>query len=284
MIKFSEMFYSIQGEGRWLGTPSVFLRTFGCNFECRGFGQGKDKSKWLPKNKMPHVVDPNIHKYTSYDQLPVAEIGCDTSATWSMLYLHLTQQVPYQELAKKLVDIIPKKTWTDNFQDTHFIMTGGEPMLWQKKIPDLLRQKEFKNLKHITFETNGSKKVSKDFIDFFNNELNHVHVTFAVSPKLSISGEPWNKAINPTAINSYRNIINQELFFKFVVSDKQDIDEVHKAYQEFNIPVPVYLMPCGGTKGELEKTEVCVANLALENGFRFSPRAHVNIFGNKWGT
>ncbi len=284
MIKYSEFFYSIQGEGRWLGTPSVFLRTFGCNFECRGFGQGPDKSKWLPRDKMPHAVDPNIKKYTSYDQLPVAQIGCDTSATWSMLYHHLAQQVPNEELADKIVDIIPKKTWHTNFQDTHFIITGGEPLLWQRKIPDLLKQKKFYDLKHITFETNGSKKLSDDFINFFNEELNHVHVTFAVSPKLSISGEPWNKAINPAAIETYRNIANQELFFKFVVSHERDIEEVQKAYMEFNVQVPIYLMPCGGTKGELEKTEVRVANLALEHGFKFSPRAHVNIFGNKWGT
>ena len=65
-IKYSEAFYSIQGEGRWVGTPSVFLRMFGCNFECRGFGQGRDQSKWLPKDQMPHVTDPNRLKYKSY--------------------------------------------------------------------------------------------------------------------------------------------------------------------------------------------------------------------------
>jgi 7-carboxy-7-deazaguanine synthase len=37
-IKIAELFYSIQGEGRYMGVPSVFLRTFGCNFKCAGFG------------------------------------------------------------------------------------------------------------------------------------------------------------------------------------------------------------------------------------------------------
>ena len=41
-IHYSELFYSIQGEGRYTGVPSVFLRTFGCNFKCRNFGRDKD--------------------------------------------------------------------------------------------------------------------------------------------------------------------------------------------------------------------------------------------------
>ena len=81
-IKYSEAFYSIQGEGVHMGTPSVFLRLFGCNFECNGFGQGRDKSKWVPKDQMPHVTDPNRLNYKSYAELPVSHIGCDSSASW----------------------------------------------------------------------------------------------------------------------------------------------------------------------------------------------------------
>ena len=40
-IKIAELFYSIQGEGRYMGVPSVFLRTFGCNFKCAGFGMSR---------------------------------------------------------------------------------------------------------------------------------------------------------------------------------------------------------------------------------------------------
>ena len=66
MIRYSEIFYSIQGEGRWMGTPSVFIRLFGCNFECRGFGQGRDQSKWVIRESMPHKIDPKIDKYKSF--------------------------------------------------------------------------------------------------------------------------------------------------------------------------------------------------------------------------
>ena len=43
-LKISEIFYSAQGEGRFVGVPSVFLRTFGCNFTCGGFGMKVDYS------------------------------------------------------------------------------------------------------------------------------------------------------------------------------------------------------------------------------------------------
>jgi 7-carboxy-7-deazaguanine synthase len=33
-MKISEIFYSIQGEGMYTGIPSIFIRTFGCNYKC----------------------------------------------------------------------------------------------------------------------------------------------------------------------------------------------------------------------------------------------------------
>ena len=50
-LRYSEMFYSVQGEGKFVGVPSVFLRLFGCNFECPGFGQ--ERGKLLPRDEMP---------------------------------------------------------------------------------------------------------------------------------------------------------------------------------------------------------------------------------------
>ena len=40
-LRYSEAFYSVQGEGRFVGVPSVFLRTFGCNFRCMNFGHSR---------------------------------------------------------------------------------------------------------------------------------------------------------------------------------------------------------------------------------------------------
>ena len=71
-LRHSEMFYSIQGEGKFVGVPSVFLRLFGCNFECPGFGQERDKPL-IPRDEMPWK-NIDISKYDSIADLPVMHI------------------------------------------------------------------------------------------------------------------------------------------------------------------------------------------------------------------
>jgi len=276
-IKYSEIFYSIQGEGRWVGTPSVFIRLFGCNFECRGFGQGRDKSKWVPKEEMPHVIDPNRLNYKSYEDLPVPTIGCDTSATWSHLYKHIATNEESSVVAKKAVDMTAYKAWGN----THLILTGGEPMLWQRAIPDLLSQREFDTLSYMTIETNATQKLKPEFKDYLIKR--NAHITWSCSPKLSISGEDWKDAIKPDVVQDYASIPNSDLYLKFVVQDNEDIKEVKTAHGVLG-NFPVYLMPVGGTVEGLELTEKQVAEMALKYGYKFSPRLHVNLFGNAWGT
>ena len=77
-IKVSEIFFSLQGEGLYTGVPSVFIRTFGCNFRCKGFG--------IPEGeKFPTEVDEIIlnlkkHPEWTYDSLPLVKTGCDSYA------------------------------------------------------------------------------------------------------------------------------------------------------------------------------------------------------------
>ena len=51
-LRYSEAFYSVQGEGKFVGVPSVFLRTFGCNFRCMNFGLSRDEPMRDEKHKM----------------------------------------------------------------------------------------------------------------------------------------------------------------------------------------------------------------------------------------
>jgi organic radical activating enzyme len=298
-IRYSEMFYSIQGEGKFMGTPSVFFRTFGCNFECRGFGQ--PRGNFIPIEQMPHNLDPKAdpdhpEAYKTFEELPVSHIGCDTSASWSHKYKHLAPWDDVSTVAKKLVALTPEGKWTcDNGQDVHLVITGGEPLMWQKQLAALLLQPEFKDIKNVTFETNGTQPLKDELINCmlhmgFSPERDIEYLTkftWSVSPKLTSSGEKWEDAIKPETLAKYYGLPGRNFYFKFVVSDEQDIEEVRKAMEEYHkeeIFSDVYLMPCGATQEGQAKTSRQVAELAMKNGYKYSPRLHVELFGNAWGT
>jgi organic radical activating enzyme len=69
-LKVSELFYSLQGEGRYMGAPSVFLRTFGCNFKCAGFG--------MPQGELSAEADTvaqRVGEFKDYRELPLVSTG-----------------------------------------------------------------------------------------------------------------------------------------------------------------------------------------------------------------
>ena len=292
-IRYSEIFHSVQGEGRWVGVPSVFFRVFGCNFHCHGFGQGRDKSKWLKPEEMPYSTQ-DLSELKNIKDLPVVDIGCDASASWSTRYKHLVDWEPIDKIAKEIISYTPENKWIcSTGQDIHFVITGGEPMLWQRETQQLLRQPVFRDLKNITIETNCTQPFKENFDKFMHGltagdyTKHPVHVTWSTSPKLSISGEKWEKAIKPEVARQYSEIPNTHLYFKFVVEDEKDLEEVdmaRKAYADAGVEADIYLMAVGATVEGQSKTAKQVADLCLKYGFKYSPRLHVDLFGNKWGT
>jgi len=292
-IRYSEIFYSVQGEGRFVGVPSVFFRVFGCNFHCHGFGQGRDRSKWLKPEEMPYATQ-DLSNVKHVSELPVVEIGCDASASWSNRYKDLVNWDDVSKIAKDVTAYTPQNKWTcDNGQDVHFIITGGEPMLWQRETQQLLRQPEFDDLKNITIETNCTQPFKESFDKFLHGLVagdytkDPVHINWSTSPKLSISGEKWERAIRPDVAKQYASIPNTHLYYKFVVQDEQDLDEVNRArdeYQKAGVDADIWLMPMGATQEGQAKTASQVAEMAMKHGFKYSPRLHVDLFGNKWGT
>ena len=84
-IKIAELFYSIQGEGRYMGVPSVFLRTFGCNFKCAGFGMAKGES-----SSEVEAIAKRISEFKSYEELPLVSTGCDSYASWDPRFKDLS--------------------------------------------------------------------------------------------------------------------------------------------------------------------------------------------------
>ena len=279
-LKVSELFYSIQGEGRYMGVPSVFLRTYGCNFTCGGFG--------MPKGEISSerdVIAIKADDYTDYKSLPLVSTGCDSYASWDPRFKHLSPVLTTVSIVDSIMDILPHKRWMDE----HLVITGGEPLLgWQRAYPELLSNEKMRGLKEITFETNGTQELSQDLSVYLqqwkiNREKNAQ--TFSVSPKLSISGEKWEEAICPSIIRQYETV--GFVYLKFVIATKEDALEADKAVKEFRnggFRGPVYFMPCGGVESLYNLNAKNVAIEAMNRGYRYSDRLQVPLFKNEWGT
>lgn len=275
-LKVAELFYSIQGEGRYMGVPSVFLRTFGCNFKCAGFG--------MPAGQLSeeaNAVDPS--KYSSYNELPLVSTGCDSYASWDPRFKHLSPMLGTDAVADAIVDTLPFKEW----REEHLVITGGEPLLgWQRAYPDLLEHPKMQSLKEITFETNGTQELTKDFKEFLSDGyLDSRELTFSVSAKLSCSGEARNEAIRPDIVCSYEDF--GYTYLKFVIATEADAEEALETldiYRAEGFTGPCYLMPVGGVESVYTLNNRRVAELAMANGLRYSDRLQVPLFKNEWGT
>jgi 6-pyruvoyltetrahydropterin 2'-reductase len=282
-IKVAELFYSLQGEGQYLGTPSVFLRVFGCNFKCAGFSMPRGQ---LSEERL--AIDPD--KYTKYDDLPLVHTGCDSYASWDPRFKHLSPLLEITEIVDRMQEILPDGKFGP---DKHLILTGGEPLLgWQKAYIELFEElhKRDMNLTHITFETNGTQPLRGELIDWFmtNPYYPSLDVTFSVSSKLPSSGEAWEDAIKPEIIHDYFNTSNLT-YFKWVVSNQEDYEDVLRAIDVYGKTlqmdrIPVYIMPAGGTTMHYDQNERWVANLCMKHGWRYTPRLQVQLWKNAWGT
>ena len=124
------------------------------------------------------------------------------------------------------------------------------------------------DLKNVTFETNTTQKLHDSFRDYLNNQRRFT-VTWSCSPKLSVSGEPWDTAIKPEVASDYNSVEGSDLYLKFVVADRTDIDEAGRAVSEYRkagVQCPVYLMPLGGRSEEYNPNVQEVANICMEKG------------------
>lgn len=285
-LKVAEIFYSLQGEGRWAGTPSVFLRVFGCNFQCRGFGLPHGQ-----KSTEPEEIASRVSEYPVYDMLPLAGTGCDSYASWHPAFKHLSPTLTIDEVVDRMLALVPNNTWTQpNGQDVHLVITGGEPLLgWQRAYKELFEHPRMQDLKNLTFETNTTQELHDDFRQYLETQ-SRFHVTWSCSPKLTVSGEAWEEAIRPDIFSAYTSVnvpMGNEYYLKFVVATSDDVNDVDRAVAEYKaagVDSPVYLMPVGGVPDQYHYNTAQVAELALEKGYRYSARLHVDIWKNAWGT
>jgi organic radical activating enzyme len=227
-IKVSEIFYSIQGEGMYTGVPSIFLRTFGCNLTCEGFGMPKGFKSNERFNTEVEIA--SIGANTIHD-LPLVSTGCDSYASWDVRFKNLSPAETTDKIAEELQLKLPVPgalltNWVmQDWGGVHLVITGGEPLLgWQRAYVELFEHEYLKTLTNVTFETNGTQKIHKDLEEYLRKHktarsIDHylsaarrtMNFNFSVSPKLTASGEDPAVAIYLKHLMLFRNIRRQDL-------------------------------------------------------------------------
>lgn len=266
-----------------MGVPSIFLRTFGCNFTCGGFS--------MPRGEVSTERDQvatRVGEFNDYKQLPLVSTGCDSYASWDPRFKHLSPMLTIEAIVDRMQELLPGGTFGRN---KHLIITGGEPLLgWQKAFPELLDEivKRDMGLTALTFETNGSQHLTDELCTYLcDSAYEGLETSFSISAKLPSSGEKWEEAIRPDVVKGYTDVLGHKSYFKFVVSTAEDIEDVKRAvseYEQGGVDLPVYLMPAGGVNSVYDMNERNVADYCRDNGYRFSPRIQVPLYKNEWGT
>ena len=225
-MKYSEIFYSIQGEGQLVGLPSVFFRTSYCNLRC--IWCDTPYTSWQPENKDISVED-----------------------VVSAILAYNCPQV---------------------------VITGGEPFLQPQALLSLCQQLQQNGL-HITIETNGTlfESVEADLL--------------SISPKLANSNPAANnhhfdqhqeQRINPAVLRQFLDHYTCQL--KFVVETESDLVEIQQLEKELQIPASIIvLMPQGITSDQIQDKQNWIVEICKQYGYRYSPRLHVDIWGDQRG-
>lgn len=204
------------------------------------------------------------------------------------------------ELATEMLKLLPGNSFINPKSGKRVLVsiTGGEPLLAWKKLPALLNAPEMGEAKHVLIETNCSVLFKHEFVFELNQWLSadpERKWIWSNSPKLSISGEPWAKAIRPDVAALQRWVTGThpgqtEQYFKFVCgTDDSDYDEVAKAMEEYyaaGIPrdVDVLIMPVSCTNEQQENIAAAVAKQCMDRGLIYCHRVHSSVFGNFVGT
>lgn len=225
-MKITEIFYSLQGEGRLAGRPSVFIRLSGCPLRC----------KW-----------------------------CDTKYAW---HSDCGQSLSIEQITERV----------QSYNCSDVVITGGEPFT----NPDFAQLVKALDgvCRHITVETAGICFTPQLPIDLVS-----------LSPKLANSVPPQpdfaalheTNRLNIAALSAFLRQYRCQI--KFVVEGENDIDEIKTVLAKcgYDGTAEVMLMPQAADTDDYIAKSRKIADICLENGFSFSPRLHVLLWGNKRG-
>lgn len=146
----------------------------------------------------------------------------------------------------------------------HLVITGGEPMLQQDKIKSLLKALPGYT---VEIETNGS----------IDSEITELVEQINCSPKLKNSdNKSYPLRLKPS---------NKKVLYKFVVQKKSDLKEISEYVRKYKIPKKrVYLMPEGVKKTDIERRSKWLIDECSKEGYNFTTRLHILLYGNKRAT
>lgn len=292
--KVSEVFFSFQGEGFFTGVPTLWVRSFGCNLECPGFGQ--DDPTDSESYDLPYL-DYDVDNILAVEDLPVWSKGCDSSYSWAKKYRHLVKDLTAEQIVDQWVELLKHETNPEGKfihpvteQAVHICFTGGEPMMNQKMIVDVLTEVFRRDdVYHpiVTIETNGTRPLSPEFKSFIDsNCCSKFDLLFSISPKLfSVSGEPNDRAIRPDVIAEYQ-YYSSFMSLKYVVNRNawDELTEVHqRIIERVGTDATAWVMPVGATTEAQDQVAADIAIEAMKRGFNVAARVHCYVFGNKIG-
>ncbi len=251
MFYLSEQFFSIQGEGKYAGTPSYFLRTGGCNLSCPGFA-------------------------AEYEVEGEVRLGCDTYFAVDSAYAKSWEKVTSADtLTRQLKSEFEKIGYIPDM-----VITGGEPLMYAKD--EVFYEVIESMLRHgvkITFETNGTVEID------FEKYPAYKSCIFALSLKLANSGEDREKRIKSQALKNLQEHA-REAFLKFTIDTKlvettalEEISEI----QAFLPKLDVYCMPVGESRDTIWKNDKAVFEFCMKHNFHYSDRLHIRVFDTTQG-
>lgn len=320
-MRLVESFLSIQGEGKYAGRLAFFFRFAGCNLRCEGFGgecispkngkilRGCDTIRAVFTSHFEHeeILNlaqllnkiPNLSASSCSGPARSAPGFCDaepfsksdtlnSAAAQTPLRpngsaeksLNLTSENSLNFAAQNSSNLKPQSPASPQSVKLHqkpiVVITGGEPLLHHKEalfyefVCELLARGY-----EVHFETNGTILVDFEKFPAYKS------CVFAVSPKLSNSAEPRERRLNFAALRNLKQNA-KDSFYKFVISPEFDaqpeISEILAACES-----EVYCMPCGTDRRELESGAQFCVDFCLKNGYNYSDRLHIRIWGEKDG-
>lgn len=250
-IPVIEIYTCIQGEGKYMGIPHIMIRTTGCKLRC----QFKDSF-------------------------------CDTPyASWSPEKAKYSWQDLYDFYNNRNVQHIK-----------HTVISGGGPTLHRDFLIKVCEWLVKSQGQFVTIETEGSEYVQTDaqFISLSPKLKNSIPKPGIVNPFTDkvVTEEDKKQHLkwyrNTEALEFYmneHNVMNwKDYQFKFVVSDEDDINEIEELQWELSIPNDrIWLMPEGITDEQLQEKRKMLVEYCVDNGYNYSDRLQIIIYGNQRG-